>query len=582
MQPQPGQPFGAAVPEPDWAAEPEGFVVEVAPGDRIHFLDWGGPDDAQPTTAGEPARDEGPAPGVLLIHGIGQTAWTWAPVARRLRRVRRVVAMDLRGHGLSDAPTWGYEPASIIEDVVAAAEGSGLIGFRMAAGAEGSGPNGPAPDPEPPIVLVGHGFGACVAAWAAAALGARCAGLVLVDGGWEDLRATSGMEPDEWLRGLDEPPEVLRSMSAYLADRAGFDPATWDADQERAARATVVEVPAGRVVAVGSTARHGRNRGGHVRVPPGRGPGRRLGADHRPLGRRQRRRHAGRGPRRHRAAAQRRRPPAPADARVTRRRPQPDALPPGRGDRRDSWRHGASRNSGYHPVVSQPERPSLTPHVAHLVSEIETEMGDLPRFSEVQIEGEGGFAEESGPVEDAVRQILAEIGEDPERPGLLGTPGRVHRMYTELTAGYHVDPDRLINGAIFDVGFSEMVLVRDIPFYSLCEHHLLPFFGTAAVAYIPRGKVIGLSKIPRLVEMYARRLQVQERLTQQIAEILQDRLEPQGVGVVLEATHLCAVMRGVRKPGTIMTTSAVLGLFRTRDRTRAEFFAHLARRPNEG
>ena len=151
-------------------------------------------------------------------------------------------------------------------------------------------------------------------------------------------------------------------------------------------------------------------------------------------------------------------------------------------------------------------------------------------------------------------------------------------MYTELTAGYHVDPERLINGAIFDIAYSEMVVVKDIPFYSLCEHHLLPFFGTAAVAYIPRGRVIGLSKIPRIVEMYARRLQVQERLTQQIAEFLQERLEPQGVGVVLEATHLCAVMRGVRKPGTIMTTSYVLGLFRTRDRTRAEFFAHLDRR----
>ena len=154
-------------------------------------------------------------------------------------------------------------------------------------------------------------------------------------------------------------------------------------------------------------------------------------------------------------------------------------------------------------------------------------------------------------------------------------------MYTELTAGYHVDPERLINGAVFDVDYSEMVVVRDIPFYSLCEHHLLPFFGTASVAYIPRGRVVGLSKIPRIVEMYSRRLQVQERLTQQIAQFLQDRLDPQGVGVVMEATHLCAAMRGVRKPGTIMTTSAVLGLFRTRDRTRAEFFAHLERRPPE-
>jgi len=154
-------------------------------------------------------------------------------------------------------------------------------------------------------------------------------------------------------------------------------------------------------------------------------------------------------------------------------------------------------------------------------------------------------------------------------------------MYAELTAGYHVDPDRLVNAAIYDVGYSEMVVVKDVPFYSLCEHHLLPFFGTASVAYIPRGRVIGLSKIPRIVEMYARRLQVQERMTQQIADFLNERLNPQGVGVVVEANHLCAVMRGIRKPGTVMTTSAVLGLFRTRDRTRAEFFSHLARRPPE-
>jgi GTP cyclohydrolase IA len=185
----------------------------------------------------------------------------------------------------------------------------------------------------------------------------------------------------------------------------------------------------------------------------------------------------------------------------------------------------------------------------------------------------------NGPVEAAVRQILAEIGEDPRRQGLVGTPSRVHRMYLELTAGYRVDPARLLNGAVFDVDYSEMVVVRDIPFHSLCEHHLLPFFGTAAVAYIPRGRVIGLSKIPRLVDMYARRLQLQERLTQQIADFLMERLEPQGVGVVMEATHLCAAMRGVRKPGTIMTTSAVLGLFRKNDKTRAEFLAHLERRP---
>ena len=235
----------------------------------------------------------------------------------------------------------------------------------------------------------------------------------------------------------------------------------------------------------------------------------------------------------------------------------------------------------------------LPNHVRKLVAEIETEIGepngiddhaavgeaelmaDLERARPIQ--GAGKLEIPAGPVEDAVREILLEIGEDPTRQGLIGTPDRVHRMYAELTAGYHVDPERLVNGAIYDIAYSEMVVVKDIPFYSLCEHHLLPFFGQAAVAYIPRGKVIGLSKIPRVVEMYARRLQVQERLTQQIADFLNDRLAPQGVGVVIEATHLCAVMRGIRKPGTIMTTSSVLGLFRTRDRTRAEFFSHLER-----
>jgi len=212
-------------------------------------------------------------------------------------------------------------------------------------------------------------------------------------------------------------------------------------------------------------------------------------------------------------------------------------------------------------------------HVRALIDEIEFEMG------EDGLAGEHGPIDADGRVEAAVREILVEIGEDPDRDGLLRTPERVHRMYAELTAGYRVDPDRLINGAVFEVEYSEMVIVKDIPFYSLCEHHLLPFFGSASVAYIPRGRVIGLSKIPRIVEMYARRLQIQERLTQQIADFLQTHLDPQGVGVVLEATHLCAVMRGVRKPGTIMTTSAVLGIFRSRDKTRAEFLAHLERRP---
>lgn len=181
------------------------------------------------------------------------------------------------------------------------------------------------------------------------------------------------------------------------------------------------------------------------------------------------------------------------------------------------------------------------------------------------------------PLEDAVRRILGEIGEDPDRPGLADTPARVRRMYAELTAGYAADPAALLNEAVFEVDYSEMVVVRDIPFHSLCEHHLLPFAGTAAVAYIPDGRVIGLSKIPRIVDMYARRLQIQERFTQQVADFLMEHLRPKGVGVVIEATHLCASMRGVQKPGMVMTTSAVLGLFRTSDKTRAEFFSHLDR-----
>ena len=218
-------------------------------------------------------------------------------------------------------------------------------------------------------------------------------------------------------------------------------------------------------------------------------------------------------------------------------------------------------------------------HVRALVEEIEMDVAEEGLVRADQIAGTAGRGDGWGPIESAVREILLEVGEDPDREGRRATPDRVHRMYRELTAGYHVDAQRLLDGAVFDVDYSEMVVVKDIPFHSLCEHHLLPFFGTASVAYIPRGRVVGLSKIPRIVEMYARRLQVQERLTQQIADFLQTHLEPRGVGVVLEATHLCAVMRGVRKPGTIMTTSAVLGIFRSADRTRAEFLAHLERRP---
>ena len=225
----------------------------------------------------------------------------------------------------------------------------------------------------------------------------------------------------------------------------------------------------------------------------------------------------------------------------------------------------------------------LPSHVRRAVEAIEREPGEAD-LSAADIEGrtpwlldEADGAPGPSVVEEAVRTILHAVGEDPERQGLERTPARVRRMYAELTAGYHVDAERLLNGAVFDVDYSEMVVVRGIPFSSLCEHHLLPFYGTAAVAYIPRGRVVGLSKIPRIVEMYARRLQVQERLTQQVADLVMERLDPKGVGVVMEATHLCAVMRGIRKPGTIMTTSAVLGLFRSNDKTRAEFLAHLER-----
>jgi GTP cyclohydrolase I len=172
---------------------------------------------------------------------------------------------------------------------------------------------------------------------------------------------------------------------------------------------------------------------------------------------------------------------------------------------------------------------------------------------------------------DAVRTLLSEIGEDPARQGLADTPERVRRMYDELTAGYHVDPDALLNGACFSVDYDEMVVVRDIEFFSLCEHHLLPFTGRAHVGYLPKGRVVGLSKIPRIVDMYAQRLQVQERLTVQVADFLMERLEPKGVACVIEATHLCTMMRGVKKQEATMVTSAMTGTFRRDARTRAEF-----------
>ena len=180
-------------------------------------------------------------------------------------------------------------------------------------------------------------------------------------------------------------------------------------------------------------------------------------------------------------------------------------------------------------------------------------------------------------IEAAVRTILSGLGEQPDREGLLKTPARVARMYAELTAGYHVDPVALINDAIFTVSYDEMVLVKHIDFYSLCEHHLLPFMGHVHVAYLPHGKVVGLSKIPRIVEMFARRLQVQERMTVQIADFINEHLDPTGVAVVVEGTHLCAVMRGVKTSNARMITSAMRGVFRDDQKTRAEFMAHIRR-----
>lgn len=180
-------------------------------------------------------------------------------------------------------------------------------------------------------------------------------------------------------------------------------------------------------------------------------------------------------------------------------------------------------------------------------------------------------------IEAATHAILEAVGENPGREGLVKTPQRVARAYEELLSGYRTDPAKLLNGALFSVGYTDMVIVRDIEFASLCEHHMLPFYGHAHVAYIPDGKVIGLSKIPRVVDMFARRLQVQERMTHQIADFLQQVLNPCGVAVVLEGVHMCAMIRGVKKMDSSMTTSAMLGDFAHNPTTRAEFMAHINR-----
>jgi GTP cyclohydrolase I len=174
-------------------------------------------------------------------------------------------------------------------------------------------------------------------------------------------------------------------------------------------------------------------------------------------------------------------------------------------------------------------------------------------------------------MQDLIRQLLAALGEDPGREGLVDTPKRVDKSLRFLTSGYHADVDHVLNGALFTVDYSEMVIVKDIDFFSLCEHHLLPFFGKCHIAYLPRERVIGLSKIPRLVDVFSRRLQIQERLTNQIAQTIEEKIDPLGVAVVKEATHLCMAMRGVEKQNSFAVTSAMLGAFRNSTRTRHEF-----------
>jgi len=186
----------------------------------------------------------------------------------------------------------------------------------------------------------------------------------------------------------------------------------------------------------------------------------------------------------------------------------------------------------------------------------------------------------SASFEELVREMIVRLGEDPTREGLTRTPGRVHRAYEYLLKGYREDPEAMLKDALFSVSYDEMVIIKDVEMFSLCEHHMLPFFGKVHVAYIPNGKVIGLSKIPRLVEIFARRLQIQERLTTQIAETIQKAIQPQGVGVVIEARHLCMMMRGVEKQHSAAVTSSMLGSFRDEQETRTEFLSLIRERPN--
>lgn len=190
---------------------------------------------------------------------------------------------------------------------------------------------------------------------------------------------------------------------------------------------------------------------------------------------------------------------------------------------------------------------------------------ELEHFEEIEP------AADADPIAEAVRRVIAGVGEDPDREGVVKTPARVAKSLRFLTSGYAQNIDKVLNGALYSVAYDEMVIVKDIEMFSLCEHHLLPFFGRCHVAYVPNGKVIGLSKIPRIVDVFARRLQVQERLTVQIAETIMDKIKPQGVGVIVEARHLCMIMRGVEKQNSIAVTSHMLGVFRDCEGTRSEF-----------
>jgi GTP cyclohydrolase IA len=193
------------------------------------------------------------------------------------------------------------------------------------------------------------------------------------------------------------------------------------------------------------------------------------------------------------------------------------------------------------------------------------------RAEELEHLDELAEAAPADPIAGAIRKLISEVGEDPGREGILKTPARVAQSLRFLTSGYRQDVDKVVNGALYAVAYDEMVIVKDIEMFSLCEHHLLPFFGRCHVAYVPNGRVIGLSKIPRIVDIFARRLQVQERLTVQIAETLMDKIKPQGVGVIVEARHLCMIMRGVEKQNSVAVTSHMLGVFRDCEVTRSEF-----------